>query len=367
MLRILRNITVNIMASFIRDRDERHKFRNKYKIKSKFRKLIDDNIRLFNENKRLLKENKDIIEKLTNLDNIIKETRNIYCGWPPVIKQLSNISIHPSVKTNPVYLSIACISKNEGPYLREWIEYHKIVGVERFYFYDNESEDNTRAILEPYINDGTVVYHYIEGSCMQLPVYHDAVLRYANQTYWLAIIDLDEFIVPNEKNNVADFLKDYEQYPGVVVNWVAFDSNGHETKPTEHGGLVTANYTRIKKESKQWYAMNRTIKSIVHPRLVAKFINPHQAVYKGGMSPVTEDFEPIFGPFNSYCKIDKIQLNHYYCKSREEFIKKIERGNPDRLQKRVFRESILNLENTEYDFAIQKYLPELKRVMGIAD
>ena len=27
------------------------------------------------------------------------------------------------------FMSIACIIKNEGPYLREWLEYHKLIGV----------------------------------------------------------------------------------------------------------------------------------------------------------------------------------------------------------------------------------------------
>ena len=53
MLRTLRNLTVNIIAAFIRDRDERHKFRNKYKIRSKFRKLRDDNKRLFYKNEQI--------------------------------------------------------------------------------------------------------------------------------------------------------------------------------------------------------------------------------------------------------------------------------------------------------------------------
>ena len=39
----LRNLTVNLMAAFIRDREARHAFRNKYKRKTKFRKLRDDN------------------------------------------------------------------------------------------------------------------------------------------------------------------------------------------------------------------------------------------------------------------------------------------------------------------------------------
>ena len=53
MFRTLRNLIVNIMAACIRDRDARHKFRNKYKIRSKFRKLQDDNRILFHENKQI--------------------------------------------------------------------------------------------------------------------------------------------------------------------------------------------------------------------------------------------------------------------------------------------------------------------------
>ena len=43
MLVAIRNLVVNILASFIRDREARHAFRNKYKKKTKFRKLRDDN------------------------------------------------------------------------------------------------------------------------------------------------------------------------------------------------------------------------------------------------------------------------------------------------------------------------------------
>ena len=61
------------------------------------------------------------------------------------------------------FMSIACIIKNEGPYLREWLEYHKLIGVEHFYVYDNESSDNTKEVLQPYIDAGDVTYIYFPG------------------------------------------------------------------------------------------------------------------------------------------------------------------------------------------------------------
>ena len=52
------------------------------------------------------------------------------------------------------YISICCMYKNEALYLAEWIEYHRIIGVDHFYLYDNLSDDYHEAILEPYIRAG---------------------------------------------------------------------------------------------------------------------------------------------------------------------------------------------------------------------
>ena len=60
-------------------------------------------------------------------------------------------------------IAMVSISKNEAPYIKEWIEFHKFVGFTKFYFYDNESEDNTVDILKPYIDSGLVEYTLIKG------------------------------------------------------------------------------------------------------------------------------------------------------------------------------------------------------------
>ena len=54
---------------------------------------------------------------------------------------------------------MCAIYRDEAAYLREWVEFHRVVGVERFYLYDNHSVDDHRHALAPYIADGTVVLH----------------------------------------------------------------------------------------------------------------------------------------------------------------------------------------------------------------
>ena len=267
------------------------------------------------------------------------------------------------VELPPVCLSVAAIAKNEGPYIKEWIEYHKLAGVERFYFYENGSTDNTREVLEPYIQEGSVIYNYCEGKCLQNFVYADAIYKYKHQTQWLAIIDLDEFIVPVEKNNIKDFLKDYENYPAVGINWVMFDSNGHKSLKSRGGGVLSADFTRVLLNYN--VKENCHIKSVVNPRKVLGVCSPHHFIYKNHQFAVTEHYKKIFGLFTDYHSSDKIRINHYYCKSAEEYIKKTERGNADNENKRTINEAYLNFTETTHDYVIQKFLPELEKRMNL--
>ena len=42
----------------------------------------------------------------------------------------------------PYDLAVVAIFKDEGRYLREWLDYHLLAGVEHFYLYNNDSADN---------------------------------------------------------------------------------------------------------------------------------------------------------------------------------------------------------------------------------
>lgn len=361
---IFQNSVVRFIAFFIPLKDMRENFVKSYSRKTKYAKLRDDNRRLFNENRRLFKENKNIKQEISNIKN--NELSSIKQELLKISSSLFSVSNVSSDRPR-VYLSIACLALNEAPYLKEWIEYHKIVGVERIYYYDNGSDDNTLEVLKPYINEGTVVYHKADGYGIQSVIYNDAVCKYRHQTYWLALLDLDEFLVPVDKDNMRNVLKDFERYPAVAINWVCFDTNGHKTKPIEHGGLVTANYTRVSKEYD--VKVNRHIKSIVNPRQVLYVNHSHYAIYNKG-SGVTENFEPVIGPFTKFHSSSKVRINHYFTKSEEEYLQRHNKqkqiSNRNRiaaLQKGWLVDQ--DFEQTTQDTVIQKFLPKLKKNMGI--
>jgi hypothetical protein len=57
------------------------------------------------------------------------------------------------------YLGIGAIYRWEGPNLREWVAFHRVVGVDRFFLYDNDSDDEHLEALAPFIEDGSVTVH----------------------------------------------------------------------------------------------------------------------------------------------------------------------------------------------------------------
>ena len=150
-----------------------------------------------------------------------KMTRN---RWRGILRYgiINAIKLKWRIKHNHTtpehYLAVCAIAKNEGPYFKEWIEWHRSQGVERFYIYDNESADCTREVLQPYIDSGIVEYHFFPGRKRQLAAYDDCFERHRFDTRWIAVIDLDEFIVPVKDRSIPEFLHRFEDYAVVEIN-----------------------------------------------------------------------------------------------------------------------------------------------------
>lgn len=246
------------------------------------------------------------------------------------------------------YLSIVAIAKNEAPYMAEWIEFHKLVGVDQIYLYDNDSDDNLMEVLKPYIENGDVTYIPFPGSAKQIPAYEDAVKRFKDETKWMAIVDLDEFIVPLEKDSIPEFLKDFEDQAGVVAYWLMYGDNGHKTYEP---GLVIERFTAHAEDAYP------SVKSIVNPREVKK-ANVHYCEFKCGL-PVNENKE-YYQKGEMGTSVKKIRINHYFGKSFEEFKQKRARGQADRLDIRSINDFENANKNDVQDNTLDKYVPLIK-------
>jgi glycosyltransferase involved in cell wall biosynthesis len=254
----------------------------------------------------------------------------------------------------PHYLSIALIIKNEAPYIAEWIEYHLLVGVTKFYIYDNGSTDNLKQILEPYIKEGIVTYVYYPGHHQQVNAMNNAIRKSLKETFWLACIDTDEFIVPISTLSLPEFLQNFEDVPGLEINWLMYGDNGQERK-TE--GLIIE---RFRTRSFEEFAVNKHVKSIVNPRAVY-MAGVHNAVYFDAQYSVNTNKvanKHYFSDRNG-C-FDKVVINHYFTRSLEEYLLKQKVGRADSSPQRnmIFYE--MYNKNDVLDNTMDKYIPLIK-------
>ncbi len=249
-------------------------------------------------------------------------------------------------------VAIGAIMKDEGPYLKEWLDFHILVGITKFYLYDNGSTDNTRDILKPYIERGIVEYHWFPGKCMQLPAYLEIINNHADDTRWLALIDLDEFLVPVHHETVPEFLHTMPQnFAQLIVTWVIYGSSGHKTKPD---GLLMENY---KRHAKNTFG----IKSIVNPRLLVEYTCLHQNLVAGWT--IDNNGKKLGRTHQSTNPpaYNNLRLNHYYTKSYEEYMAKFKRGTAtgESSEYRNAEKFKLYDRNEVYDDIMDKYIEKL--------
>jgi hypothetical protein len=236
------------------------------------------------------------------------------------------------------YLAVCAIAKDEGPYFQEWIEWHRKQGVEKFYIYDNESTDNTKEVLLPYIRSGIVEYCYWPGERQQLAVYDDCFDKHRTEARWIAVIDLDEFIVPIKDHTIPEFLHRMEQYSSVEINWLVYGSGG--AKKREPGGVME----RFRYHSLPEHKVNTHVKSIVDPKRACTMTGCHEAARISGLSADSHGNPLKKGFRDRIPQQDVIRINHYAVKSYEEFLEKQLRGRASGTQKTVKPEYF-----TQYD------------------
>jgi len=222
------------------------------------------------------------------------------------------------------YLSVCAIFRNEARFLKEWIEYHRMIGVEHFYLYNHLSEDHFFEVLEPYMQNGIIElfdwpyepHDHKSWTKIQCAAYNDLVKKRGKETFWLAIIDTDEFIVPIKKPNLSIFLQKYEKYGGIGINWQLFGTSSVHRIPDNQTLIGT-----LLKRGPTHYDRNRFVKTIFQPSKIKEVKKPHHCKYLKGYFHVTENKKPfaVNKSLTDSVSVNKIQINHYTYRD-EEFL-----------------------------------------------
>jgi hypothetical protein len=140
--------------------------------------------------------------------------------------------------------------RGEDDYLVEWLEFHRMMGVEHFFVYDNGHAASTKGLLAPFIAQGLVSYipfpdldwpgmrrqwtDYGRPSIQEV-AYGHCLVRYRRHYRFLMRIDVDEFVYPAQKRHASlvQAMKelDLDHVAGIEIPMLDFGSSSHQNKP----------------------------------------------------------------------------------------------------------------------------------------
>ena len=266
----------------------------------------------------------------------------------------------PRSPPTPRYLSIAAKFRDEACHLAEWLEFHRVVGVEHVYLYDNGSTDNPSTVLEPYIREGFAsvipwASPLTAHEMMQRLAFVHAILNFGIHWRWMAFIDIDEFLFPVEGNSLPAILANYENLPAVAAFWTMYGFNGHESRPS---GLTIENYTK-----RAPYGVQAWPKSIADPSKIIGIGSAHMFDFAEGRGIAYDEQKRLVQRPSDRGPSNILRLNHYFTRSRTEFAAKIARYAQigAALPAEKLRLARLLGDGAFHDDTILRFVPEVNR------
>ena len=229
---------------------------------------------------------------------------------------------------------ICTLGKHENKYIAEFVEHYKNYGVDKIYLYDNNDINGEKFedVISEYVDNnfveiinwrgvkGTSTYYRIMDSCYQ--THHD-------EYDWLIFYELDEFIYLNNYQNIKFFLsnKIFDKCESIQLNWVHMSDNNYllyENKSlNERFPEIGKNVVKNKKN------IICFVKTIVRGHL--KNINiTHNHLLNGKLKSCNGFGEKGLNKNRFLSTNPDYEFNfirHYYTKSAQEFIEKLNRGD----------------------------------------
>jgi hypothetical protein len=185
--------------------------------------------------------------------------------------------------------------QNKAKYLAQWIEFHRLVGFQKFVIYNTTDKyqqllSTVNAINKkhPHMVD-VIQWNFaslnITDTCptryFQIQALNDCFIRYGDQSEWMGMLDLDEYVVPlHPYKTVADYL--YHRIGSHVIGsinlWSQFfcsrDVDKYTPEEEDESRLVIERFTY---RAKTRYKLGRE-KYLYRPRFVQYLTIHYQLV-----------------------------------------------------------------------------------------
>ena len=193
-------------------------------------------------------------------------------------------------------------------YLKEWIDWHLLIGFDKIIIYNNGSE----IPIEPSKNVDVIPF---PGPLQQMPAYADCLEKYRDME-WIAFVDDDEFVYT--KKDLRLFLNELpNDVDAILLNWVMFGPDS-DSEPRS----LIENMTKRMEANPGNHA-----KSIVRPANSKISWSPHHFTVKNKAVDIFGNLIP--GPFVPNFTSENAFIAHYHYMGKEEVLRRFKRGKPN--------------------------------------
>jgi hypothetical protein len=276
-------------------------------------------------------------------------------------------------------VSIISQFRDEAEYLKEWIEFHLLIGVDDFYLTNHLSVDNYLEVLQPYIDSGIVKITNLlvninneEKSFVNeqnlvfstIPIINENIVK--SESDWVIFLSTDEFLYPTIEDNIKDTIVKFNSNVGQIgVNWRLMGNSNYKLKK---GELLTEKLTKSKfRDVKENETDNqRHVKCLIRKEAFVHLPSVHYGIIKPNYIYVDAlgDSNNIENNkfFTKIQVVDNLVINHYIFRDLEYSEKKIEMY---KFWGRKYENEgeYLKQFNDEDNFEIYRFLPKLKKNM----
>jgi predicted MPP superfamily phosphohydrolase len=273
-------------------------------------------------------------------------------------------------------ISICAIVKNEVD-IKEWIAYHRAIGFDHLYIYDNNDEP-----LD--LNCDFCTFVKFPGETQQINAYKHFIQNYSNQTEYVCMIDGDEYVVFKEKyKDIKEIIQEFpEDLDALILNWKQFINK----KERSDGLLFESNkqwqeynFCKGYKQPIKRLKYNKNIKTIAKTNTIKDIESPHYFIHNKNAQVYCGDLinkhsrsnnETNDNLANAIFQLETeplIWINHYYIKSLEEFKYKCEiRGRPTVVEKKNYQKELQSINDgdlREEPTEILNWVDRVKQIM----
>lgn len=277
-------------------------------------------------------------------------------------------------------IALVATLRNEGPFIVEWVAYHRLIGFTELIVCTNDCEDGSPELLDALEALGLLVHircHPPPAEPAQMFAYRQVEARLAGAwPDWLMTLDGDEFLnIHVGGGSVPELINAGRQATTILINWRIFGSSGHHSWSPE---LVTRRFNRAATLD---HGVNWSFKTLFgrpdayHCPLMAHGPGFAKEERLGELRPVDGAGRPLpdtFARSDRFLQTEPggvswalAQVNHYNTRSREDYLAKHHRGGglgPGRWD-REGNWAVFD-RNEEEDRSIARHLPALERAVG---